>query len=1157
MIGVRGSLVSEYFAEHVLAERFSGRLGESTRATARPQLDRVRRACSLLGPASPVRTLFDVAAAPLAAALGFRPARLVPVGSPMASRSHESEPIRLSAVFEHANGHVIFLLTPWGDDLHGAWSDTMEAAARLRARWCLLFNGRQLRLIDSWRAYSRDHLEFDLDALPEDAAAFALFWALLRAEAFDENLVEEIIALSAEHAVRVCRSLRDGVLEALGALMQGFADSHRNAPRAVRSLLPDHLFEQSLTIVYRILFLLFAEARRLLPTWHAIYRSAYGMETLRAVVERPDPGAARGVWETFQAISRLVHDGCHAGTLVVTPFNGRLFSPARTPLAESGRLDDRVASRAIAALSTEPGRGGMGRQRIAYRDLGVEQLGSVYESVLDYEPVVEPVDAGTRGLSAEARSAKAEAPFVVTLRRSSGHRKATGTFYTPLSVTSYLVRRSLHPLVAGASAEAILKLRIVDPAMGSGAFLVAACRYLACAYERALVAEGQCHPSDLDERDRTIFRRTIAQRSLFGVDLNPMAVQLARLSLWLATLAADRPLTFLDHHLAVGDSLVGASIEDVFRNPGRPAARTPRRDADPGLFDDHLTEAVGTVLAERLRLAIEPGDTVDAVRDKERTLDRLARRDGPLARWKDAADLWCACWFWETAAAPARGVYRDAVDAILGRPSGLPAATLAPIAERARQIARARRFFNWPLEFPEVFYDEHGRPLADAGFDAVVGNPPWDMLRCDTTAEDKGYDRMLTGFARASGTYRARSDGHPNRFQLFVERAFQLARPAGGRIGLVVPWGLFSDRGCAALRHLLFERAHTDSIVSFENTKAIFPIHRSLRFALVTSTKTAGLKPRPTAEGRREPTIFCRLGEKDVAALDRLPDSLDDDRASGGRFSRQANGGDEARDPIALTVSLLARVSGEDLSVPDVRSARDLEILDRVSSTFPRLAAAEGWQAEFGRELNASDDRPHLAASGNGLPVVEGKHLEPFVAHVGRARFHIDPAVADRLLSGSRSYRRTRLAYRDVASATNRVTLIAAMLPADCVTTHTVFCLKTLLDEDVQWFLCGVMNSYVANYLIRMRVTTHVSAGIVAALPVPRVAVDADLGLAVVRLSRQAAGGIGSPVVDRLQALAARAYRLTAGQFSHVLGTFPLVERKCRDAALACFLSLE
>ena len=162
------------------------------------------------------------------------------------------------------------------------------------------------------------------------------------------------------------------------------------------------------------------------------------------------------------------------------------------------------------------------------------------------------------------------------------------------------MRRTLHPLVEGKPADVILKMRVLDPAMGSGAFLVGACRYLGAAYESALVRDSECLASDIDESDRAEFRRLIAQRCLFGVDLNPMAVQLARLSLWLSTLAADRPLTFLDHHLLVGNSLIGASLDDLARQPpGSAAARRRPAPVASSLFDRADLETV-------MRQAVQP-----------------------------------------------------------------------------------------------------------------------------------------------------------------------------------------------------------------------------------------------------------------------------------------------------------------------------------------------------------------------------------------------------------------------------------------------------------------------------------------------------------------------------------------------------------------------
>ena len=436
-----------------------------------------------------------------------------------------------------------------------------------------------------------------------------------------DTALDTLVAASDRHASAVCRSLRHGVLAAstdvLGALVGG-------ARRTGRQTVSD-AFEQALTIVYRILFLLFAEARSLVPVWHPVYRDSYTIGSLRAAAEGGQGDT--GLWEALRAIARMAHAGCDAGDLRVTPFNGRLFAPARTPLAERRDLNDASARRAVLALATRPAAGGAGREASAYRDLGVEQIGAVYETLLDFEPRVHR-QAAPRGSRTKVE---------VTLESGSGIRKSTGSFYTPQPIADYLVRRTLEPLVHGVAPGAILELRIVDPAMGSGAFLVAACRYLASAYETALVESGASRPSDIDDAERAGIRRTIAERCLYGVDLNPMAAQLARLSLWLTTLAAERPLSFLDHRLQVGDSLVGAWLANLAQPPGS-TKRKRSPSATLPLFDETTVRtAVRDALPARFSLESTPNDTLEQVRSKERTFAALCARSSALSTWKRVA----------------------------------------------------------------------------------------------------------------------------------------------------------------------------------------------------------------------------------------------------------------------------------------------------------------------------------------------------------------------------------------------------------------------------------------------------------------------------------------------------------------------------------------
>jgi hypothetical protein len=258
-----------------------------------------------------------------------------------------------------------------------------------------------------------------------------------------------------------------------------------------------------------------------------------------------------------------------------------------------------------------------------------------------------------------------------------------------------------------------------------------------------------------------------------------------------------------------------------------------------------------------------------------------------------------------------------------------------------------------------------------------------------------------------------------------------------------------------------------------------------------------------------------------------------------------------------LTRAFLARLSGDDdLGVPDLARPQDLAIVERISAAMPRLGAPDGWHVHFGRELNASDDRDlfeDFSGAPDAWPVVEGKQIEPFRVAAESCRLQLRRAAIERAAAPHRA----RLAYRDVASATNRLTLIAAIVPARCVTTHTLFCLKTRLSLADQQVLCALLNSFVANYLVRLRVNIHVTVALVSRLPVPVIRADHPLfdGLRSrsESLTRASTPVEATPQYAELQALAAQAYQLNVDEFRHVLSTFPLISTDVRDAALSEF----
>lgn len=1074
--GIGGSLFpGRYLADRLL--RDADPLDERSANRVMRELPRwwarVEASC---GPATGLRALFDLAAMPLFGLLGFRASR---------------------AVFERTSARVLLrtptgtpvalVILPWANKPSGAWRSAVESAGTQDASWCFLLAPPFLTLMPARGSAIRRSVEF---VFPEVCRPESLlrFLSLAHAGMFDEGSssaapIDRLITSGAAFQDRVRVDLQHGVIRALEALTPVITASPAK--------LEEKPFAQALTVLYRILFLLFAESRGLMPGHHPIYRDTYAIDTLCR--QAAASSHTTGLWDALAAVTRLSRSGCRVEDLVVPAFNGRLFARAAAPALESGRplrrstagsvRRDGAMQLALVSLATRPT--AAGREEISYADLGVEQLGAVYERVLE--------------LDAESRD----------------RRKKTGTFYTPQDLTEFVVRRTLSPLVTGRSADEILALRVVDPAMGSGAFLVAACRYLAAAYEGALIEDGRCGAADLGPADRAGLRRLVAERCLAGVDVNPIAVQLARLSLWLATLSAGKPLGFLDHRLRVGNSLVGAWPDDLRYVGSRQRAAT----APLPLFDHvELEYSVREAVRPLWALLDRRDDTVADVRAKEAIWARLSGDRSPLAPWRQAADLWCARWFSPPDQPPVSAAeLRAAIDGVLRGDATLSAAHLARLLHRTAALQRAHRFFHWPLEFADVFYQNSGQPKPRPGFDAVIGNPPWEMLRNDGRLPGAGPDgsaRTVLRFVRECAAYPSCARGQMNLYQPFVERALRLTRP-GGRIGLILPWGLASDDGAAALRRRLLSQTSLDTAVGFDNAHGIFPIHRGLRFlAMVT-----------TAGGRTE-EFSGRFGVKTLDEIRGLPGAS-----------------------IRVSQALIERVGGRTSRIPDARRSADLNLLEQSTAAFPRLGSSAGWNVQFGRELNVTEDRASFG--DRGLPVLEGKHVHPFVAAT-ETGLRIPRDAAERLLP-SGGFTAPRLAYRDVAGVTNRWSLIAAIVPKDVVTTHTLFCLRTKVPIDRQHFLCGLFNSYVLNAMVRMLMGTHLTTSLIEDLPVP-VWIESSVHGRVADLAARCSRQPAHPRTGALlQALVARLYGLDRPAFAEVLTGFPLVPAAERGAALRAF----
>ncbi len=421
--------------------------------------------------------------------------------------------------------------------------------------WGILTNGRLWRLYHRSTAHKLDHFyEVNLAALllsknPQD---FLYFYAFFRRAAFDAQplSVGAILEASIEYAQGISASLRDQVYEALRHIAQGFLDYAPNQLSADDPTTLKHIYDSSLILLYRLLFIFYAEARDLLPMSDSeMYRLSYSLRSLTETVARDiDAGRAlhsntARIYHNLKELFGFINAG--DPPLKISTFNGGLFDPdnPKNAFLEQHQVGDEHFRYALDKLARAQG------HFIDYRDLSVRNLGTIYEGLLEYH----------------LESTMFQDGWTIELLTDRGERKVTGSYYTPDYIVKYIVDSTIGPVLPKAvegcpnekaKVEAVLALKALDPSMGSGHFLVEATEYIA----RFLVELNAQPEGTTRETDLAYWKRRVVQSCIYGVDLNPLAVELAKLSLWLSTVAKDRPLSFLDHHLRTGNALIGARL---------------------------------------------------------------------------------------------------------------------------------------------------------------------------------------------------------------------------------------------------------------------------------------------------------------------------------------------------------------------------------------------------------------------------------------------------------------------------------------------------------------------------------------------------------------------------------------------------------------------
>jgi len=761
------------------------------------------------------------------------------------------------------------------------------------ALWGLASDGLTLRVLRDNASLTRPAwIDADLARIfvEERYADFAALWLIAHESRFgkagtspSECALEAWRVAGREEGTRAREHLRIGVEDSLVALGSGYlAHADNGALRAALhdgSLTTLAYFQELLRLVYRLIFLLTAEERGVLHPEGApedarrMYAEGYGLRRLRdRSVKRSAHDRFTDVWEGLKVVVR----GLAAGQRrLALPALGGLFAAHQCPHLDAARLENRFLLTALYRLSWIREESGLAR--VNWRDMGPEELGSVYESLLELVPRIG--EGGRTFGFARGDDTKGNA------------RKTTGSYYTPDELVQVLLDSALEPVVEATiaanpehGAEALLRLSVVDPACGSGHFLLAAGRRLA-AHVARLRANGT--PSAAEYRGAL---REVVGRCLFGVDLNPMAVELCRVSLWMEAVEPGRPLSFLDSHIQRGNALLGSTPELM-------AKGVPDAAFEPIEGDDRKT---ASLLKKRNKAAAEGQRGLDALwaqpTEKEAhevtravaELDAAPDADpeavaGKERRWGDlqgsvafrhqklVADAWCAAFVWPkpaiegkktppvVEAAPTNDLWRQLRDG-QGEP---PALTLKTV----RELAERFHFFHWHLAFPQVF--------SKGGFDVVLGNPPWERVKLqeqeffasrhpaiagakNASARKKLIEALpkedpslwqawseasreaegQSHFIRQSDRYPLCGKGDVNTYAIFAEHNRHLLGPRG-RAGFIVPTGIATDEGTSAFLRSLVEDRALQQVVSFENEGTTFGgVNNRQSFCLFSVSRT-------------------------------------------------------------------------------------------------------------------------------------------------------------------------------------------------------------------------------------------------------------------------------------------------------------------------------
>ncbi|MDD5473862.1 MAG: TaqI-like C-terminal specificity domain-containing protein [Candidatus Methanoperedens sp.] len=715
-------------------------------------------------------------------------------------------------------------------------------------KWGILSNGAKWRLYCKERRRD-DYYEIDLPSLlaTNDIENFKYFYYFFRRDAYLRStdgkiFLDEVLKGSADYAKDIGDDLKDNVYKAMKKVAEGFFSWSQNGLDVQNEAARETVQKCTMLLLYRFLFLLYAEGKGLLDLKKPQYQSYSFYKLKNEVKEKQDGpleqrylGVGTTLWSRLKDTFRLINQGSESfgidkNVLNVPAYNGGLFDPQKNPELEKWVIGDTFLSEAINLLSRSKAKGGK-LDFVDYSTLEIRHLGSIYEGLLEYKLRVAEDEMVVNGgewvkleeFNKDRKQKKVFSDFdefdrvrkgQIYLATDKGDRKATGSYYTPDYIVNYIVKNTVGPVVdekwkeAEANkksfVDATLSVKVLDPAMGSGHFLVGSIEFLS---EKLLLAvkkdidNGRF--SDESHLTSDWARREVVAHCIYGVDLNLMAVELAKVGLWLTTISKEKPLSFLDHRLKQGNSLIGARLSDLKTYPG-----AKKKDKEQTTLPSFISPLFITHLIGKIA-------ELDKIKDER--LEDIKRKERVFAEFKQLpeyrkakalADVFTGVYFGNevkpTENKDSANVYYDLFWAIMGDESEWRRKTNRDWFAGAEKIAQEKSFFHWELEFPEIFF-EGGAPKENPGWDAVVGNPPYvRQERLDPLEKTYVEDKYTVAYAAT------------DLYAYFIEKGVKLLS-AGSKLGFICSNKFARTKYGEGLRNFLLKSCKIQEMYDFQD----------------------------------------------------------------------------------------------------------------------------------------------------------------------------------------------------------------------------------------------------------------------------------------------------------------------------------------------------